>query len=409
MTPPEPPPSGRGRLSLSMIVRNEAERLEACLRSVAGFVDEMVVVDTGSSDGTVAIAERCGASVHQIPWPGDFAPARNQALQWLSGDWVLVLDADEQLLPAAREPLQALMARPELLLINLLRFEAGASQSPYSSVSRLFRRHPAIHWSGTYHSMVDASISALLEREPHWRIADCPEPALHHDGYRPELLASGDKAARLRQAMEAELAQAPHDPYASAKLGALEVAEGNRARGLRLLEDGLRHCPATAHPERFELLQGLALALSTSDPGRAAGLYQEALQLPLPARITLAARINLAGLLLEHGQPAAAHELAQQACGIAPELPLCWYQLGLVERQLGRLPAAAAAYDRALDQDPRHAASTRNRALVALLLGDIPGARSGFLRAITLLESQGQADEAADLRRQAGGLVRLDP
>ncbi|MEY3735257.1 MAG: hypothetical protein RLZZ624_315 [Cyanobacteriota bacterium] len=408
MTSPEPSTADRGRLSLSMIVRNEAERLEACLQSVAGFVDEMVVVDTGSSDATVAIAERCGAIVHSIPWPGDFAPARNEALQWLSGDWVLVLDADELLLPAARQPLQALMAEPDLLLINLLRFEAGASQAPYSSVSRLFRRHPGIHWSGQYHSMVDASVSALLAQEPQWRIADCPEPALHHDGYRPELLAQGHKAARLRQAMEAELARHPHDAYACAKLGALEVAEGRRRRGLALLERGLRHCPPLAHPERLELLCGLALALGSSDPDRAAQLYQQALELPLPARITLAPRINLAGLLLEHGQGAAARELAQQACAIAPELALGWYQLGLAERQLGRLAAAASAYDRALACDPTHAASHRNRALVALLQGDITAARSGFRQAIALLERQGQAGDAAKLRQQAGELVNLE-
>ena len=408
MQQPDQPHPSRGRLSLSMIVRNEAERLEACLRSVAGFVDEMVVVDTGSSDDTVAIAERCGALVKQIPWPGDFAPARNQALQWVSGDWVLVLDADEQLLPAAREPLEALMARPELVLINLLRLEVGASQSPYSSVSRLFRRHPAIHWSGEYHSMVDASVSALLQQEPHWRLADCPEPALHHDGYRPELLAEGQKASRLRRAMEAELAKNPHDPYASAKLGSLDVAEGHRARGIRRLERGLRHCSATASPERHELLLGLALALSSTDPERSARLYQEALALPLPPRITLAARINLAGLLLEHGQAAQARELAHQACAIAPELALCWYQLGLAERQLGQLAAAAAAYDQALERDPQHTASVRNRALVALLLGDIATARRGFLRAINLLEQQGHTSEARTLRRQAGELVKLE-
>ena len=62
-------------LSLSMIMRNEAERLERCLASVAGFVDEMVLLDTGSSDATIAIAQSCGAVVHQLPWPGDFAPA----------------------------------------------------------------------------------------------------------------------------------------------------------------------------------------------------------------------------------------------------------------------------------------------------------------------------------------------
>ena len=97
-------------LSLSMIVRDEEAHLGECLRSVQGFADEMVVVDTGSTDATVAIAEAAGARVEQIPWPGDFAPARNQALEFLNGDWVLVLDADEQLRPEAIPALKALMA-----------------------------------------------------------------------------------------------------------------------------------------------------------------------------------------------------------------------------------------------------------------------------------------------------------
>ena len=87
-------------VSLSMIVRDEEVRLGDCLRSVQGF-GWMVVVDTGSTDATVAIAEAAGARVERITWPGDFAPARNQALEFLNGDWVLVLDADEQLRPEA--------------------------------------------------------------------------------------------------------------------------------------------------------------------------------------------------------------------------------------------------------------------------------------------------------------------
>jgi len=213
-------------LSLSMIVRDEAAQIEACLRSVQGFADELVVVDTGSLDDTIAVAEAAGARVEHITWPGDFAPARNAALSHVSGDWVLVLDADEQLRPEAMAPLRALMAQPDVLVINLLRHERGAVQSPYSNVSRLFRRHPAIRWSRAYHSMVDDSVAALLQREPQWRIADCPEPALIHDGYRPELLAQGNKPQRLREAMEAELQERPGDPYACAKLGSLEVSEG---------------------------------------------------------------------------------------------------------------------------------------------------------------------------------------
>jgi tetratricopeptide (TPR) repeat protein len=395
-------------LSLSMIVRDEAKRLEACLRSVQGFVDEIVVVDTGSSDATIAIAERLGATVHQIEWPGDFAPARNQALQWVNGDWVLVLDADEQLRPEARGPLRQLMARPELLLINLLRQELGAQQSPYSNVSRLFRRHPAIHWSRAYHSLVDDSVAELIQREPHWRIADCSTPALLHDGYRPELLAAGNKAQRLREAMENELQQRPGDPYACAKLGSLEVAEGNRERGLALLRRGLQQCPAAAHAERYELQLHLAIAEAERDPASAVALYRQALVTPLSPRLTLAARLNLAALLLLQGQLEDAEQLCRQATTVAPEIGLGWYNLGLIRRRRGDLAGALEAYRQAGELNPHHAETQQNLAVASLLGGDIDGARTGFRQAIQLLQQQGRRAEAEQLRAQAGQLVKLE-
>jgi tetratricopeptide (TPR) repeat protein len=395
-------------LSLSMIVRDEAERIEACLRSVQGFVDEMVVVDTGSSDDTVAIATALGATVHRIDWPGDFAPARNQALQWLTGDWVLVLDADEQLRPEAREPLRQLMTQPDLLLINLLRQERGAVQSPYSNVSRLFRRHPAIRWSRAYHSLVDDSVAELQQHQPHWRIADCGEPALVHDGYRPELLVDGGKARRLRQAMESELKQRPNDAYACAKLGALDVAEGQQERGLALLRRGLQHCPAAAHPERYELLLHLALAEAERDPSMAIGLYRQALVSPLAPRLTLAARLNLAALLLRLGQLESAEQLCLQATSVAPEISLGWYNLGLIRRRRGDIGGALTAYRQAAQLNPEHAETQQNLAVALLMGGDINGAREGFRRAIALLKQQGRPQEAQQLQGQAGAMVKLE-
>jgi tetratricopeptide (TPR) repeat protein len=394
-------------LSLSMIVRDEAARIEACLRSVAGFVDEMVVVDTGSTDDTIAIATGLGARVERIPWPGDFAPARNQALAAVTGDWVLVLDADEQLRPEAREPLQQLMAEPDALLINLLRRELGAVQSPYSNVSRLFRRHPAIHWSRTYHSQVDDSVAELLEREPHWRILDCPVPALTHDGYHPDLLAQGDKAARLRKAMEAELRQRPGDPYACAKLGGLEVAEGQLERGLALLRQGLTHCPTSAHPERYELLLHQAIAEAGRNPVAAVKLYRQALVTPLSPRLTLAARLNLAALLLQLGQLEDAEQLCLQATTVAPELGLSWYNLGVIRRQRGDIGGALAAYGEAVRCNPEHAEGHQNLAVAQLLGGNISAARASFRLAIQLLMSQGRTAEAQHLQQQAGQLVKL--
>ena len=395
-------------LSLSMIVRDEAAQIEACLRSVQGFADELVVVDTGSTDDTVARAQALGARVKQIPWPGDFAPARNQALQWVSGDWVLVLDADERLRPEAWAPLRALMAQPDVLLINLLRHERGAVQSPYSNVSRLFRRHPAIQWSRAYHAMVDDSVAALLEREPHWRIADCPQPALDHDGYRPELLAQGNKAQRLRAAMEAELERCPGDPYACAKLGSLEVAEGHRERGLALLQQGLEQCPAGAHPERYELLLHLAMAEAPRQPDAAEAFYRQALAVPLAPRLTLAARLNLAALLLERGNTQEAEELCQRATAVAPEIGLGWYNLGLIRRRQGNLAGALEAYREARRLQPEHPETHQNLAVALLLGGDIDGARSSFRQAINLLAQQGRSDEARRLHQQAGELVKLE-
>ena len=408
------------QLSLSMIVRNEAERLERCLASVADFVDEMVLLDTGSSDATVAIAERCGATVHHLPWPGDFAPARNAALELVQGDWVLVLDADELLRQEARAPLRELMERPDLLVVNLLRLERGARQSPYSRVSRLFRRHPAIRWSRPYHSMIDDSVLALLQREPGWAVVDCPVPALDHEGYRPELLATGDKAARLRMAMEADLARHPGDPYVCAKLGSLEVSEGRLERGLALLHTGLQNCRPEAVPERYELLLHLGLAEARRNPQQAARHYRQALTLPLEPRVTLAARLNLAALLQESATdlPAGpqrmapleeAAQLCQEACDAAPELPLTWAALGLAERRRGQPLAAIAAYRQAIALDPAQPEPHQNLAAAALLSGDILTAREGFQRAITLLRQRGQEAAAAALRERVSPLVKLDP
>ena len=396
-------------LSLSMIVRDEAERLPQCLTSVAGFVNEMVVLDTGSQDDTVAVARSLGATVHEIAWPGDFAPARNRALDLVQGDWVLVLDADERLRAEARAPLQRLMEEPDALVITLLRRELGAAQAPYSTVSRLFRRHPSLHWSRPYHSLIDDSVLALQAREPHWRVRHCPEPALLHDGYRAEALADGRKARQLRAAMESELRHRPNDPYAIAKLAGLELQAGQRQRALALLRRGLAACPPGAHAERFELLLPLAIGLTPTDAGQAACRYEEALELPLDPRITAAARLNLALLRQEMGELAEAAALAQAVTATAPELLQGWMALGRIERQRGRLAEAIAAYREALARDPSHPEAHQNLAVALLMAGDIPGARQGFRQAIALLRDQGRTGEATALASHAGELVRLDP
>ncbi|HET6720856.1 MAG TPA: glycosyltransferase family 2 protein, partial [Rhodocyclaceae bacterium] len=96
-------------LSVAVITKNEASRLAACLASVAGLADEVVVVDSGSSDGTVALAEALGARVIVTDWPG-FGVQKNRAVAACRNDWVLCLDADERLSPELAASLRALFA-----------------------------------------------------------------------------------------------------------------------------------------------------------------------------------------------------------------------------------------------------------------------------------------------------------
>jgi len=102
------------KIALSMIVRDAAATLGACLDSVRGVVDEMVIADTGSTDATVKIARESGARVIEIPWTNDFSEARNRALAGVHADWVLVLDADEVLDPGARNAIPSLISATDV-------------------------------------------------------------------------------------------------------------------------------------------------------------------------------------------------------------------------------------------------------------------------------------------------------
>ena len=97
------------RVSLCMIVKNEEASLARCLDSVADLVDEMVVVDTGSTDATADLASRHGARVHPFAWVDSFAEARNESLRHARGDWIFWLDADEWLDEPNREAMRAIL------------------------------------------------------------------------------------------------------------------------------------------------------------------------------------------------------------------------------------------------------------------------------------------------------------
>ena len=213
---------GRLPLSVCMIVKDEAQNLPMALASVKDWVQEMVVVDTGSSDGTQAIASGFGARVLEIAWQQDFAQARNVALDAARSEWILCLDADEFLLSGAREVLAAALRRPGLAQTVSIGLFAGVPEvlegrvqgqcvSQFASL-RLFRRDPRIRYRGRVHEDVSESLLEI-------GADDWPDSGLFvvDHGYG-EAQARELKRARNLQLLELAHAEQPDQLFVAYKL-----------------------------------------------------------------------------------------------------------------------------------------------------------------------------------------------
>jgi len=147
-------------ISLCMIVRDEEAVLGRCLASAAPVVDEIVIVDTGSTDGTKAVAAACGARVYDFEWTDDFAAARNFAFDQATGDWLMWMDADDVLPDSEREKFAAFKARiPDhadaVLMPYWLAFDAAGRPTAQANRCRLVRRGRGFRWHGRVHEYLD--------------------------------------------------------------------------------------------------------------------------------------------------------------------------------------------------------------------------------------------------------------
>lgn len=155
--------TGRVSVCAAMIVRDEEHFLPGCLASLAGTVDEIVIVDTGSSDATIDIASNA-ANVRLLhhPWTGDFAAARNKGLDAVRAQWVLYIDADERLnLPSGGVLGDYIDAGA---LAGLVRFRPKTGYTRYREW-RLFRSDPRLRFEGAIHETVEPVIRAISARE----------------------------------------------------------------------------------------------------------------------------------------------------------------------------------------------------------------------------------------------------
>lgn len=226
-------------LGLAMIVRDEQESLRRCLASVASIVDQMVVVDTGSRDGTASVARDAGAVVIRREWQNDFAAARNVALESVTTDWVLVLDADEQVVPSSGPLIRRAIKNPLVdgFLLDILNFTGDVTISGGAAHAnvRLFRRLPGVRYEGALHEQVGLSL-----RRAGGVIRPLPGALIIHYGYLGCTVEGYDKKRRNLEIVERQAEEDPQNPFVHFNLAVEYMREGNRPRAIKVFQRAFR-------------------------------------------------------------------------------------------------------------------------------------------------------------------------
>lgn len=341
-------PAPADGVSLCMIVKNEETNLAQCLADIEQFVDEIVVVDTGSSDGTMKVAAACGAHVHAVSWEDDYAAARNAAVAHANGNWILALDADERLALSDRDRFRELVdtvrRSPAGVIFTTRNYvtdpgvqgwrrndgayaeESGTGWLPSDKV-RLFPRRTDVRYEHAVHEIVEESLQRCglgMMRT---------EIPIHHYG-RLDADRTMHKAERYAEIGRRKLATGGgNDIRALRELAAQEQELGNHAAAIPLWQRVV-----SAEPSDAQAALGLGVSL--------AGVQQHA----------------------------AALEALAQAMRLDPELPEAPVKYALVALECGDVRGARLTMERARRIHPDYPFAIATHAAALACDGDVEAA-----------------------------------
>lgn len=242
-----------------MIVKNGGDDLRLCLQSVAGLVSQIVIADTGCTDNSLAIAREFGANIVAFPWTNHFADARNAALDPVTADWALVLDADEELSPQAATAIPSLLQGSHgvggyfLTIRNYLPERhvvfRGSTSVPNTDrnprarhapswaeheLCRLFRRDPQIRYTGRIHEVVEHALQSSGLRVEHSGLR-----ILHYGQLAGEEVQIG-KALFYRELGQAKVREEPRNAMAWFELGGIELSRfNNQSAAMKCLQNAV--------------------------------------------------------------------------------------------------------------------------------------------------------------------------
>lgn len=299
------------RLSACLIVKNEALLLSRCLESIRSFVDEIIVVDTGSYDDTIEIASSYGARVYHFNWINDFSAARNESLRHAKGDWVLYIDADETVDAVNAAKIQQVITREDISAVTVRQCipqqSGNIATAFYSEYCRLFRRHPAIRFEGKIHEQ----ILPAIERQGGKVL--CTDIVIHHWAYAVNEEKKQRRAERNLCYLLTELEMVQDDPFLYFNLGMTYRELGQWDAAIRSFHSAL-----------------------TLDDGR------------IKREFLGQAHLNLAKIYLESGDGRSAARHAQMIAAYDPANPLSDYMLATLAVEKKQFKKAIFHLERAL-------------------------------------------------------------
>ncbi|ODS32456.1 MAG: glycosyltransferase fused to TPR-repeat domain protein [Candidatus Scalindua rubra] len=205
-------------LSLCMIVKDEEKLLPTCLESVKDYVDEIIIVDTGSTDKTVEVAKRYGAKIYHHQWENSFSKARNYSLKYATCDWILILDADEEIDKEDAHKLRDVIKDPvgcetthrvgcetahrvNAILIPVFSKYSNGKNTSVTNSERIFRNHLGFHFEGIVHNNLKYSGPTKNENI-----------RLYHHGYNQDEEQMERKFTRTSTLLKEQIKNDPENP-----------------------------------------------------------------------------------------------------------------------------------------------------------------------------------------------------
>lgn len=355
------------KISLCMIVKNEEENIERCLASVKPFVDEMIVVDTGSTDQTISLCQAAGAQVQIFEWNNNFADARNYSLDQATGDWILWMDADEVLEVSAEADWKERLAEEtdhvlNVHLVNYIGELPDRNETYHIAHTRLFRKGLGLRF--LYHIHETLNVEEIFAGEHALnKIKQHDGLTIHHYGYLQARTIAKQKSERNLHMLLHELTLDNNNPWTEYHLAseyyrlekyeqAYEFVNLSIARFLK--KDKLP--PSLLYKLKYSCLISMGcIAGIPAAIDKAIMLYPDYVDLYFYKGVALYLS-NLLSLALEVfeqclliGEDNIQHLTLKGAGSFH-----VWYYKGLCLDKLGKVDAAADAYKEALRLYPSY-------------------------------------------------------